>query len=187
MASSQQVGPGSIVELQNEPFHVVEYSHHKMGRGGAVVKLKLRSLRSGRIVQKTIQGNETLSPADISRSEAQFLYRDDEGFHFMDNESFEQFFLDVDQLRHATDYLKEGMTVVVLHNRNIPIAIDLPPKIDLRVVSAPPGIKGDTAQGGTKEVETETGLRVSTPLFITENDVIVVNTETGEYVERLQR
>lgn len=184
MATINDISNGTIIEINGEPFQVINARHSKMGRAGAVLKTKLKSLETGHMRTKTMQGNENITIADINRSDAQYMYQDAHGYFFMDNNTFEQFTLSKEQVGKRGQYLKEGTSVTIINNREKPVAIDFPIKISLKVIEAPPAIKGDTAQGGTKEVKTETGVKVLTPLFIKEGDIIRVNTEDGSYVER---
>ena len=135
-------------------------------------------------MEKTFQGAETVLEADVSKSKAQYTYRDGDDYYFMDNESFEQFYLSREALGNNINYLKEGTEITLLNWNGNPINIELPIKVTLKVIEAPPGIKGDTVSTGGKTVTLETGFKVSTPLFIKVGDQIIVNTEKGEYVSR---
>jgi elongation factor P len=136
-------------------------------------------------LEKTFQGSDKVEEADIAKAKAQFLYREGQNYAFMDMESYEQFSLSGETLGNAVNYLIEGTEVSVLNFNGSPVNIELPVKINLRVVEAPPGIKGNTVSTGGKNVKLETGLTLSAPLFVNEGDVIIVNTERGEYVSRV--
>ncbi len=185
MLNFNEIKLGSIVKMNNDPYIVVVAQHLKMGRGGAVLKTKLKNLITGSVLEHTFKGSDKAEEADIERTKADFLYNEENQYHFMDQESFEQFSIDKDSIGGQVKFLKDGITVDILNFESNPVSIKLPVKIELKVVSAPPGIKGDTASGATKQVEIETGAMISAPLFINTDDVIRVNTETGEYVERV--
>ncbi|OGY54872.1 MAG: elongation factor P [Candidatus Buchananbacteria bacterium RIFCSPLOWO2_01_FULL_56_15] len=185
MLSISDIRQGTICQINGEPFEVIYTQHVQMGRGGAILRLKLKSLSSGNVLEKTLKGADGLEAADVSRSKVNFLYRDAEGFHFMDNASYEQFSLAESVIGDRKHFLKEGVEVNLLLFDGTPIAVQLPTKMEFTVTSTVPGIKGDTAQGKvTKPATIETGYQVNVPLFVKEGDVIRINTETGEYVER---
>jgi elongation factor P len=162
----------------------MHHEHSKTGRAGAVLRTKLKNLVTGAVMDKTFQGSEAVYDADISKSKAQYTYREGDDFNFMDNESYEQFTISKEALGNGVDYLKEGTEVTLLNFNGTPINIELPIKVTLKVVEAPPGIKGNTVSTGGKVVTLETGLKVSAPLFVNEGDSVIVNTERGEYVGR---
>jgi len=184
MLSISDIKTGKTLTLNNEPYLVIFHQHSKMGRAGAVLRTKLRNLKNGAVMEKTFQGSDKIEEADIVKSKAQFLYRDGENYFFMDNSSYEQFSLPKSVLGDFTNYLIESTEVTVLVYDNTPINIELPVKMDFKVVDAPPAIKGNTADGGSKQVTLETGIKVNTPLFVKQGDVIRINTEKGEYSER---
>lgn len=184
MYSITQIKLGTAIQLDGEPYVVTQYSHSKQARGGGVAKVAVRNLKTGAVLQKTFQGKDMIAPADVGFSKAQHLYKDGENHVFMDSTSYEQFELGPDQLGDASKYLLDGMDVDVQNFEGNPIGVKLPPKVDLEVVETTPGVKGDTASGGTKPATTVTGLVVNVPLFIKEGDKIRVNTETGDYTER---
>lgn len=184
MFGLNEIKTGKVVRVGEEPYLVLRADHHKMGRGGAVLKVKLRNLISGHILDKTWQGNEKVEEALTEKKKADYLYKDEREIYLMDNESYEQFGLPLEQIGERQKFLKEGMAVDVLYFEDRPVAINLPVKVDLKVKSAPPGVKGNSAGSVTKTVELETGATVNVPMFIEESDIIRINTETGEYVER---
>lgn len=184
MLGMSELKMGTTVTHNNQPFEIIKAEHHKMGRGGAVLKLKLRNLIDGSVLEKTIQGNDSLDRADLEHKDVQFLYGDANSYSFMDQESYETVTLDKNQIGEKAQYLKEGLEVEAMYFNGKPVTIDLPIKLKMKVISAPPSIKGDTAQGGTKQVTLETGLVVNAPLFIKEGEVVVVDTRDGSYVER---
>ncbi|MFH1745045.1 MAG: elongation factor P [bacterium] len=184
MLSLSEIKTGRVVLVNKEPYLIIKTDHHKMGRGGAVLKVKLKNLINGKVLERTFQGSEKAEEADTKEKKANFMYKDEENAHFMDNESFEQFFVPLEQIGDKQKFLKEGTDVDVLYFEGNPVAINLPIKIDLKVVSAPPGVKGNTAGNVTKQIELETGAIINAPLFINEGDTIKINTDTEEYVER---
>lgn len=184
MLNLSDIKNGKALTLNNEPYLVIFHQHSKTGRAGAVLRTKLRNLKTGAAAEKTFQGSDKIEEAEITKSKAQFLYREGENYFFMDNATYEQFSLSKSVLGDFTNYLIEGTEVTVLIYGTTPINIELPVKMDFKVVEAPPAIRGNTADGGTKQVTLETGIQVNTPLFVKQGDVIRINTETGEYSER---
>lgn len=176
---------GRIIKLNNDPYIIIKTDHHKMGRGGAVLKIKCRNLINGNVLERTYQGTEKAEEAETETKKANFMYKDKEQAYFMDNASYEQFELPLEELGDSALFLKDGTDVDVLHFENKPVSVSLPIKMDLKVVSAPPGVKGNSAGNVNKQVELETGAKINVPMFINEGDVIRINTDTGEYVERV--
>lgn len=185
MLSISDIKTGKNIILNGEPFSVLYHEHSKTGRAGAVLRCRIKNLATGAVLEKTFQGADKVEEADIVQTKAQYLYHDNTGFVFMDNESYDQFALSDEGLGESKNFLIEGTEVSVLNFKDNPINIELPIKIKLKVVEAPPGIKGDTASGGGKTVTLETGLKITTPLFVKTGDEIIVNTEKGEYVSRV--
>ncbi|HAM88203.1 MAG: Elongation factor P [Candidatus Falkowbacteria bacterium GW2011_GWC2_38_22] len=184
MLSLNEIKVGKVIDVNNEPFLVTRTDHHKMGRGGAVLKVKLKNLINGNMLDKTFQGNDKTNEANTEKRKANFMYFDEDNANFMDNESYEQFSISLEAIGEKKKYLKEGTDVDVLYYDNNPVAIDLPIKMSFKVVSAPPGVKGNSAGNVTKQVELETGLLINAPMFINEGDIIKINTDSGEYSER---
>jgi len=186
MLGLSDIKSGKNIVLDGTPFAVLYHEHSKTGRAGAVLRTRIKNLFTGAVLEKTFQGYDNVEEADISKSKAQFLYQEGENYAFMDNESYEQFSLSKDVLGDAVNYLIEGTEVLVLNFNSMPINIELPVKIELKVVEAPPGIKGNSATTGGKVVKLETGFSINAPLFIKEGETIIVNTERGEYAGRPQ-
>jgi len=184
MLSLNEIKIGKVIKVNDEPYIIMKADHHKMGRGGAVLKVKLKNLINSSVLDKTFQGNEKTEEAETERKRANYLYKDESEAYFMDNETYEQFSLSLEQIGEKKKFLKDGTDVDVLYFQNKAVAIELPVKINLKIVSAPAGVKGNSAGNVTKQVELETGVKINVPLFINEGDEIRVNTETGEYVER---
>lgn len=175
---------GVVIDYEGAPFMVISYQHSKMGRGGAVMRTKLRNLKTGSVVDITFKGSDKFDEAPLEKRTCSFLYKDDSGYTFMDSQSFEQFTLSESEVGDKKNYLKEGSDLQILFYDDQPVSIDLPIKMEFEVVHTEPGVKGDTAQGGTKPATLETGAIVTVPLFIKIGDVIRVNTTEGTYVER---
>jgi len=184
MISLGQLKRGYLIMHNSEPYLVVEASHHKMGRGGAVLKTKLKNIKTGSVIENTFQGNDKIEMANLSNKRVQFLYTDETGVYFMD-ENYEQFSINKEFVQDALMYLKEGQKVDVQYLDTTPINIQLPPKVELEVKEAPPATKGDTANNPSKTVVLETGLKTQVPMFVKQGEIIRINTETGEYVERV--
>lgn len=172
---------GSKIIYQDEPYEVVYEQHSKTGRAGAVLRTKLKNLKTGAIINKTFQGSEKVEALEIDNRKAQFLYAENNLYYFMDSTNFEQFELSQEVIADYIDFLKEGSEVDVFYFKNQPVNIILPIKLPFKVIESPPGIKGNTADGGSKQVTIETGAKINTPLFIKTGDIILVNIETKEY------
>ncbi len=181
MIGITSIKKGSKIIYQNEPFEVIYEQHSKTGRAGAVLRTKLKNLITGAVINKTFQGSDKVEPMEIENRKAQFLYTESKLFYFMDNENYEQFELSQEVIGDSAEFLKEGAKIDVFYFKNQPVNINLPIKMAFEVVEAPPGVKGNTADGGNKQVVIETGAKINTPLFIKTGDVIQVNTETREY------
>ncbi len=185
MLGISDIKQGTICQINGDPYEVINTQHVQMGRGGAILRLKLRNLTNGAVLDKTLKGNDSLDSVDLARSKVSFLYTDQQGYHFMDSETYEQISFDDELIGDKKNYLLEGMEVTILKADDKPISVQLPTKVELNVSVAPPGVKGDSAQGKvTKTVVVETGAEIDTPLFVKEGDVIRINTETGKYLER---
>ena len=177
---------GKIISLNDQPYLVTFAQHVQMGRGGAILRTKLKNLLSGQVLEKTFKGGDKIDEADLSYRQSSFLYKEQDQYYFMDSESYEQFFLLTTNIGDNKNYLKEGEVVKTMLFKDKPMAVELPKKVDLKIINTEPGIRGDTAQGSvTKPATLETGYKVNVPLFINQGDVIKINTETGQYVERI--
>ena len=185
MISTNDVRAGMALNLPDGLFQVVEYAHTKPGKGKAFVKMKLKNLDTGSLVERTFRAGENVQDAKIDRREFQYLYSDDMGFHFMDSETYEQMAVQQALIGDAASYLREGMIVQLPIFESNPIGIDLQAAVELEVTYAVPGVKGDRVSGATKPVTLETGLVVQAPLFIEQGDIIKVDTRTGDYITRI--
>lgn len=184
MISTGDLKRGITIELDGELWKILDNHHIKMGRGSAQARLKLRNLNTGSTVEKTFQAGEKFKRAHLDKRTVQYLYREDNTFHFMDTETYEQTALGLDILGDAAHYLTDGQTVDLLTYQDRPIDLELPPKVELAIARADPGLRGDTATAGTKPATTETGLVLQVPLFVNEGDRVRVDTASGQYVER---
>jgi elongation factor P len=184
MLNLSDIKTGKTITFNDDPYLVTFHQHSKTGRAGAVLRTKLKNIKNGTVLEKTFQGADKIKEAEIAKAKAQYLYREGDNYFFMDSGDYEQFSLPKSVLGDSIKFLIENTEVTVLNYNNKPINIELPVKMDFRVVEAPPAIRGNTADGGTKLVTLENGIQVSTPLFIKEGDILRINTETGEYAER---
>ena len=176
---------GMAIELDGQPYIVAEYERSKMQKRAPVMRVKFRELKTGRLVERTFQGFDVkLTPASVERRKAQYIYSEDDLYYFMDSETFDQSPLTKDQLGESLQFLVEQINVDLILSEGNPVTIELPTSIDIQVTDAPPGHKGDTAQGGSKPATLETGLVVQVPLFINSGETIKVDTRTGEYLSR---
>jgi len=185
MISTNEARPGMALDLPEGLFSVVEYQHVKPGKGRAFVRMKLKNLDNGAVIDRTFRAGEQVDQAVIDRREHQFLYRDDLGYHFMDLETYAQFALNEDQVGDASHFLVDGLTTILPMYHELPIAVELPASVEMDVVEAEPGVKGDRVSGATKPVTVSTGLLVQVPLFVEEGDRIKVDTRTGSYMTRV--
>jgi len=175
---------GTAIELDDKIYHITEYHHIKMGRGSAQIRLRLRDIRSGNVVERSFQANDKFTPAFLEHHPVQYLYNDGDLYYFMDNESYEQTALTAAQIGDGTNYLKEGLNLEILTHKGEVVSVELPVAVELRVTETEPGFKGDTATGGNKPAKLETGITVQVPLFVTVGDVIKVDTRSSEYLEK---
>ncbi len=184
MISTNDFQTGLTIELEGEIYTVLDFQHSKSGRGQAFVRSKLKNLRTGSTIEHTFRAGEKVPKAHLERKEMEFLYRDDEFFHLMDSETYEQITLPAEKIGTSAKYLKENDRLNVLMYGDEVIGIDLPVTVTLQVADTEPGIKGDTASGASKAATMETGLVVQVPLFINNGDMIRIDTRSGEYIER---
>ncbi len=184
MIAGGDLRPGVKVELDGCPYVVTDYQWVKPGKGGAFMRTKLKNMKTGAIIERTFRTDEKLQRADVEERKVQFLYRAEDAYHFMDTESFDQFTLGEKQLGEASGFLKEGLDLSILFHRGEPAGVVLPTFVELTVVDTEPGVRGDTASGGSKPAKLETGAMIQVPLFINIGDLLRVDTRSGAYVER---
>lgn len=185
MYSTADFRRGLKIELDGVPYAIIEFQHVKPGKGGAFVRTKLKNLVAGRVVDKTFRAGEKVGKPDLVEKSMQYLYAEGSQYYFMDNETYEQTFLTQEQLGESKNFLQENVTVTILYYQGKPIGVDLPIFVELRVVKTEPGVRGDTASGGSKPATLETGAVIQAPLFINEGDKVRIDTRTGEYTERI--
>ena len=185
MISTNDVKPGMTLDLPDGLYNVIEYQHVKPGKGKAFVKMKLKNVRTGAVLERTFRADEDVPRARIDRRAYQFLYRDDLAFHFMDQETYEQLSVPAATVGELADFLVEGATVRIALHEGTPVELELPASVELEVTKAEPAVKGDRVSGATKPVTLETGRVVQVPLFVEEGDVVKVDTRTGDYITRV--
>ncbi|MGG3282529.1 elongation factor P [Paenibacillus solani] len=184
MISVNDFKTGLTVEVDGDIFTVLDFQHVKPGKGAAFVRSKLKNLRNGNTVEKTFRAGETIGRAIIENRGVQYLYASGQEHVFMDNETYDQFSLTSEQLEWELNFLKENMNVHIISYQGEILGINLPNSVELKVVETEPGIKGNTATGATKNAKLETGLNVQVPLFINEDDVLLIDTREGKYISR---
>ncbi|HXX57061.1 MAG TPA: elongation factor P [Thermodesulfovibrionales bacterium] len=186
MLSTNEFRKGAKIEYKGEPFEIVDFQHVKMGRGGAIIRTKLKSMRTGSVLEDTFRSGEKFETPQLEEKAMQYLYAEGDMHFFMDTETFEQVPLTEAQLGDVKKFLKENMTVKVLDYKGEPLTVELPTFVELVVVKTDPGFKGDTASGGTKPATLETGAVVKVPFHISEGDRLKIDTRTSEYIERVK-
>lgn len=185
MISTNDFHTGVTVEIDGQPWVVVDFQHVKPGKGSAFVRAKIKNVITGAVLERTFNAGEKLPKALIERKEAQYLYSQGDDYTLMDTQTYEQITVTRDDLGSGAQYIKENMNVFVLSYDNRVIGVEVPNFVDLEVVAADPGFRGDTATGGSKPAKLETGAVVKVPLFVNVGDVIKVDTRTGQYIERV--
>ena len=178
---------GLKIEIEKKIFVIVESNHVNPGKGSAFVRTRLKNLETGQVIERTFKaGVDTVDKPDCSDKEMEYMYDDQDGYNFMDQANYETIHLTFDQVGDAKNDLQEGIKVSVLYHNSRPISVELPNFIELEVAETDPGLKGDTASGGTKKAIMNTGLQVNVPLFIKQGEVLKIDTRTGDYVERVK-
>lgn len=185
MITTNQLKTGMCLELDDTLYIVLEFQHVKPGKGQAFVRTKLKNLKTGAVIDKTFRAGEKVEDARLDHTKMQYLYSDHHGYVFMDTNTYEQITLAEDLMGNAVKYLKENMIVEVLFHDKTPIGVEPPTFVELKVIHTDPGVKGDTATGGSKPATLETGAVVQVPLFIEIDDVLKVDTRSGEYITRV--
>lgn len=184
MLSTSEFRKGLKIEIDGVPYTIVEFLHVKPGKGGAFVRTKIKNLMTGKVLDQTFRSGEKVEKPDLVEREMQFLYREGDTFHLMDNETYEQLALTAEQLGDAVMFLTENLNVKVLFFNQQPVTAEVPNFVELTVAQTEPGVKGDTASGGSKPATLESGAVIQVPLFINEGDRLKVDTRTGNYIER---
>src|ERR1700677_214979 len=182
MISSNDLRNGVTVVVDGHLWTVIEFLHVKPGKGSAFVRTRMKNVRTGTTLERTFRAGEKLERATVDNRQMQMLYNDADGYHFMDNESFENYTLQRDLIGDPADFLKDGMKIDVQFHDGVPIGADLPAHVELTVQETDPGFKGDTAQGTTKPAKLETGATVNVPLFVNPGDVIRIDMRDRRYI-----
>jgi elongation factor P len=184
MISSNDFKTGVTIEVDGDVYQLVEFQHVKPGKGAAFVRTKIKNVKTGSVVERKFNAGEKVAKARLDRREMQYLYKEEDQFIVMDNETFEQTSLTAAQIGDEVKWLKENMNLGVLFHNDQVIGVDLPNTVELKVIETEPGVKGDTATGGTKAATVETGATVQVPFFVNQDDVLIIDTRTGNYVSR---
>ncbi len=185
MIDVNELRKGVTFTMDGELYKVIDYQHHKPGRGKAVIRTRIRNLRTGASIDKNFISGDRVQDIRLDHQTVQYLYNDGDFYHFMDVETYEQFPLPDAVLEDAKPYLVENMEIELSSYEGEPLDVELPITVDLQVIEAPPGFAGDTATGATKEVTLETGFKLQVPLFINEGDLLRIDTRDGRYVTRV--
>jgi elongation factor P len=186
MPSTSDFRPGLVIKYNNEPWTIIEFQHVNPGNWRAFVRTKLKNLKSGKVIENRFRAGEAIDIIRIERKQFQYLYKDATGLVFMDQENYEQMSVQKEQIGGGSDFLKDGMVVDILMNGSDITGVELPITVELAILETVPGVKGDSANPGTKPAKVETGATVNVPLFINEGDVIKIDTRTGDYLERVK-
>jgi elongation factor P len=182
--STAEFKKGLKIQLDGEPYSIVDFQHVKPGKGGAFVRTKLKHMKLGRVIDNTFRAGEKVELVDFDEKRMQYLYKDDR-YHFMDLDTYDQISLAPEEVGEARDFLKENTEVEILFIDGNPVSVELPNFIELQIVKTDPGIRGDTATGGSKPATLETGAVIQVPLFLNEGAVVKVDTRSGEYLGRV--
>jgi len=186
MPSTSDFRPGLVIKYNNELWTIIEFQHVNPGNWRAFVRTKLKNLKSGKVIENRFRAGESIDTIRIERKEFQFLYRDGTGYVFMDKGDYEQLSVSGEQVGEGAKFLKDGESVDILFNGSDITGIEIPITVELKVTDTVPGVRGDSANAGTKPATVETGAAVNVPLFINEGDVVKIDTRTGEYIERVK-
>lgn len=187
MYSLGELRVGHAIQIDGEPFLVTTCHHSKQARGAGVLKTTIKNLKTGATIPRTFQGNDKIQPADVGYCKAQFLYKNGDDYEFMHNETYDQFVISADVLGDNACFLKEGEDFDVQRFEELPIGVRFPMSLEFEVMETVPGVKGDTAQGGSKPATLSNGLVIQVPLFVDEGETVQINTETREFQKRIQK
>ncbi len=176
---------GLKIEIENEPWEIVEFQHVKPGKGSAFVRTRIKNMLTNRTIDRTFKSGDVVGKPDVEEREMQYLYKEGDHYNFMDNKNYEQTFLTEEQMGEAKNFIKDNTTTHIMFFRGRAIGVTLPNAMDLAVAKCDPGARGDTVSGATKPAVLETGYSVNVPLFISEGDILRIDTRTGEYLTRV--
>jgi elongation factor P len=185
--STTEFRTGLKIEIDGEPYVIVDFQHVKPGKGGAFVRTKIKSLKSGNVIDRTYRAGEKVGVPELEEKTMQYLYAADRDRVFMDTSTYEQVSMNEQQLGDSIDYLKENMEIKVLYHKGQPFNIEIPMFVELAIAKTDPGVRGDTASGGSKPATLETGAVVKVPFYLNEGDVVKVDTRTGTFIERVKK
>jgi len=185
MIDAGELKKGITITLDGQLFQVLDYHHIKVGRGSAQIRIRLRDIKAGHIIEKSFQSSEKFAKVFLERRQVQFLYSDGGLYHFMDNQSYEQVAVDKALMGDTVNYLIENMNLELLVHKGVPIGVELPLSVELAIAETGPGFKGNTASAGGKPAKMETGITIQVPFFLNTGDRIKVDTRTGTYLERV--
>jgi elongation factor P len=185
--STTEFRNGLKIEIDGEPYIIVEFQHVKPGKGGAFVRTKMKSLKSGNVIDRTFRSGEKVDVPELEEKTMQYLYAADKDRVLMDTSSYEQISMSEKQLGDSVNYLKENMEIKVLYFKGQPINIDIPMFVELKIARTDPGVRGDTASGGSKPATLETGAVVKVPFYLNEGDVVKIDTRSGIFIERVKQ
>ncbi len=182
--SFREIKKGMVVLIEGEPYEILDRSFRAKQQREAMATVNMKNLLTGKVLTQNFQSSAITEKIDLNYKRVQFLYREGDDYSFMDQETYDQFSLTKEQLGESSNYLKEELEIKIAMFENNPVNVILPPEVSLEVVESPPGVKGDTAQGGSKVVTLETGMKVSTPLFIEAGDMVMIKTKSGQFDRR---
>ncbi|MBN2415191.1 elongation factor P [bacterium] len=186
MAQTSDIRKGMVIKVEGELFTIVDFQHVKPGKGGGFTRTRLKNVKTGSVLERTYRSGEKIDDVRLERRPYQYLYGGDGEYVFMNNKTYEQVTGNDDVVGDAVEFLKEGMDVEVLFHGEAPLSVELPIFVNLEITRTDPGVRGDTASGGSKPATLETGAVVQVPLFIEEGEIVKIDTRTGEYVERVK-
>jgi elongation factor P len=186
MITTSDFRNGLVILMEGELFTMVEFQHVKPGKGVAFVRTRLKNVKTGRVIDRTFRSGDKVEDIRLDKKKMQFLYKNEDEFVFMDMHSYDQSSVDKNVVADAANFLKDGMEIEILFHGKEPIGVELPIFVDLKIIKSDPGIKGDTASGGSKPATLETDTVIQVPLFVGEGEVVKVDTRTGTYVERVK-
>lgn len=187
MATTSDLKNGLIIYFNNDLHTIVSVEHRTPGNLRAFYQVKMKNLKNGKLIENRFRSGEEIQVERLESGNYQYLYKDSDGFVFMDHDTYEQITVPADLIGKSGNYLKEGEIIQIYFHNSRPLSVEIPPHVNLKVTEAPPGVKGDTATGATKPVTVETGASVNAPLFINEGDFIRVDTRNGDYIERVKQ
>ncbi len=187
MATTADIRKGLTLQMEGQIFQVVDFQHVKPGKGGAFVRMSLRNLKNGRVIDRTLNSGASLDIVRVEGRDVQFLYRDAEEYHFMDQESYDQVTLGKEMIADNDIWMKDGIICRISFLDSVPLSMEVPYFLELEITQTAPGVKGDTVSGSGKPATLETGAVVQVPFFVDQGDIIRVDTRTKEYLDRIRR